>query len=137
MKARRPHDRADLTPAQVERQARRRGRTCGLEALGRPHVHIQRPLARPGIEGLEQSLHLEIGECELIAQAAREERTAIAYRGKATHDLDSRSLQYVQVQRRVLGRTHELRRGKPARTLEIIDLVVTLTPHARVLHPPE
>ena len=46
-------------------------------------------LRRPLIERVEQPFHLQIGERELIAQAAGEQRPAVAHRREPADDLDA------------------------------------------------
>jgi hypothetical protein len=45
---------------------------CRLETLRRADRDSERGMARPLVEGIEQSLHLEVGERELIPQPSRE-----------------------------------------------------------------
>ena len=100
---------------EVEAQSDDAGARVGSKRSGGPTSHRVR-LARPLVERVEQPFHLEVGQRELIAQPAREQRLAVAHGGQAADDLDARRAQGVEVQRRTLRRSDQLRRGEPART---------------------
>ena len=85
-------------------------------------------LPRPGVEGIEQPLHLQIRQRKLIGETAREQRAAIPYGGELADELDPGGGQRVQIQRQTLARADQLRRGQPPRALEILDLIVALVP---------
>ena len=124
----------------LRRSMRRRaddGHPGGLEALGRADLVVAAVLARPLVEGVEQAVHLEVGEREHVAQAAGEQRDAVAHRGPAAHQLDPHGGERVEVERHPLGGADELRGGQPPGAGEVLDLVVPLVPHARVVHPPQ
>ena len=136
-KAGRPDDRPDLAAAQIELQPRRRRHAGRLEALGRADVGVAAVRARPLVERVEQALHLEIGEREHVAQAAREQRAAVAHRGEPADELDADRAERVEIERGPLRRADELRRRQPARARQVVDLVVALVPHAGRVHPPQ
>ena len=132
----RPHDGADLAAAEVELEAaggRRPRRLRSLTGVGR----VRAALRRPGVEAVEQPLLLEVGEREDVAQAAGEERGAVADRRPAPDQVDAEVGERVEVERRALGGADELRRGQPPGAGQVVDLVVPLVPDARRVHPPE
>ena len=75
--------------AQVEIEPRRGRRAGRLEALGRADVGVARVAARPLVERVEQPIHLQVGQRELIAQPAREQRPAVAHGGQPADELDA------------------------------------------------
>ncbi len=119
------------------RAASARARASARSARAAPTSASRAPHARPLVERVEQPLHLQIRERELIAQPAREQRAAVADRAQAADDLDASAGERVEIERRVLGRADQLRRRQAARAHEVVDLVVALVPDAGRLHPPE
>src|SRR4029077_16115458 len=122
---------------QIERKPRRCGCTGWLETLRESKLDVKRGITRPVVERIESQLHLEVRQRELIAKSSREERAPLTDSGEPADDLHSRGSQNVEVKRRALGRANKLRRWQTARALEIVDLVVTLVPDSRSLHPPQ
>ncbi len=104
-----PEDRADLTAAQVQRQPRRGGHARGCKALARRDFVCNVILTSPGIERIEQAVHLEVREREQMGETARKERAAIADGRQLADDPDARTRQGIQIQRDVAGRSDQLR----------------------------
>ena len=80
---------------------------------------------------------LQVRERADVAQAAGEQRAAVADGRPAADQLDAHRRQRAQIERRSLGRPDELRRRQPPRPREIVELVVALVPHAGRVHPPQ
>src|SRR5581483_10117311 len=133
----RPDDRANLAAAKVELEPRRTRHRRRREALGGRDLGVPALCVGPLVEEVEQPLQLQVREGEHVPQAAGEERPAVTDGRPATDGLDAHRHQRVQVERRAFGRAGELRRGEPARTLEILELVVTLVPNTGRVHPPQ
>ena len=93
--------------------------------------------ARPLVERVQQPIHLEVGQRELIAQPARKQRPAVAHGGQPADDLDAGRAERVEIERRALRRADQLRRRQPPRARQVVDLVVALVPDARGVHPPQ
>ncbi len=70
----------------------------------------------------EQPLHLQVGEREHVAQAAREERAAVADGGEAADQLDAHRRERVEIERRPIGGADQLRRRQPPRPRQVVDL---------------
>ena len=133
----RPDDRADLAAAEVERQPRRPRHLRRGEALGSGDLGILPAVRAHSSKTSSSRSQLQVGERADVAQAAGEQRAAVADGRPAADQLDAHRRQRVEVERRPLGRPDELRRRQPPRALEIVDLVVPLVPHAGRVHPPQ
>ena len=132
-----PDNRTDFAALQIEAERRRGRQLGGREALRRADLGIACVIARPLVERVQHPLHLQVRQRELIAQAAREQRAAVAHGRQPADQLHAGGAQRIQIERDALGRADQLRRRQPARALQIVDLVVALVPQARVLHPPQ
>ena len=120
---------------QAQRRRARRPRSGRSAAAARPAS--SRPLVgRPPVDGVEQPVHLEVGQRALVAQRARELQPAVADAGEPADQRDADVGQRVEVERRPLGRADQLERGHPARPGDVVDLVVALVEHAGGVHPP-
>ena len=128
---RRPHDAANRPTAQIELQRRRRGDACRLEALGRADVGVASGRAGPLVEGSEQALHLQVGEREHVAEAAREQRPAVPDGGESADQRDAHRVERVEIERRPLGGADQLRGRQSTRPRQVVDLVVALVPEPR------
>ena len=104
---------------------------------GAPTSASRRMGGGPLVERVEEAVHLEVGQRKHVPQAAREERAAVAHHRQPADDLDAHGVERVEIERRALGRAHELRRRQPSRARQVVDLVVALVPHARAIHPPQ
>ena len=123
--------RANLAAAQIDLQRRGCRHARRLEALGRADVGVASGRARPLVERVEQALHLQVGEREQVAQAAREERAAVADRRQPADQRDAHRGERVEIERGPLGRADQLRRRQAPRPRQVVDLVVALVPDAR------
>ena len=123
---------------EVEIESRDEAGTRGwLEALRGPTSARRACGARPLVERVEQPIHLQVGQRELIAEPAREQRPAVAHRGQPADDLDAGRAERVEVERRALRRADQLRRRQPPGARQVVDLVVALVPDTRGVHPPQ
>src|SRR5216683_954171 len=74
-----PDDGSDLAAPQVEIEPRRGGRAGWLEPLRRADVGVARVAAPPVIERVQESIHLEVRECKLVAKSPRKKCSAVAH----------------------------------------------------------
>src|SRR6185437_1631056 len=110
-KTRRPDNGADLAAAQIDRQALRRWRARWLKPLYGAALEVGTAAAMPRVEGIEQAVHLQICQGQLVGEASRKECTAVAYQAQTTDQLDAGNPQCVQIERRALWCANQLWRG--------------------------
>ena len=133
-----PHDRSDPAVAQIELQRRRIRHARRLEPLRRRRRRRRARSAAAHSSNVSSSRSiLRSASANRLRsppeKSARPSRTA----GKPADDLHAHRAERVEIERRALGRAHQLRRRQPARARQIVDLVVALVPHARAVHPPQ
>ncbi len=113
------------------------GTRVGSKRSGAP-TSASRPVARAhSSKVVEQALHLQVGEREHVAQAAREQRPAVADRGEPADQRDAHRGERVEIERGPLGRADELRRRQTTGPRQVVDLVVALVPEPGGVHPPQ
>ena len=78
------------------------GTRVGSKRSGGADVGITRVRPRPLVERVEQPVHLEVGQRELIAQPAGKQRPAVAHRRQPADELDADRGERVEVERRPL-----------------------------------
>ena len=108
---------------------------------GRPPRWLELPVepvfGDPFVDLVEQAAELEISECAHVAQRPGEQRHAVAHGCEPAHEANPHAPQGVEVERDLLRRPDELRRGNVAGPTEVIDLVVALVEDAGRVHPPQ
>ena len=97
---------------------------------------VEAVLRRPLVDGVEQPVHLEIGERALVAQRTGELRLAVPDPGETADQLHADGAERVEVERHALGRAHKLHGRDAPRAGDVVDLVVALMMHAGMFHPP-
>ena len=113
------------------------GTRVGSKRSGAP-TSASRPVARAhSSKVVEQALHLQVGEREDVAQAAREQRPAVADGGEPADQRDAHRGERVEIERGPLGGADQLRRRQATGARQVVDLVVALVPDAGGVHPPQ
>src|SRR5258705_6804053 len=81
-----PDDGADRTAGEIQSQWRGIFHVRRRKAARSFDLAVEAVFARPGVDGIEQPAHLEIGEGALIAQGTRELDLAVADTRKPTDE---------------------------------------------------
>ena len=135
-KARRPDHRLDAGGVQIElsrppgRNVRRRMSDWRAEAVA--HALC----VDPGVDALDQPVHLQVGERATVGQRARKFHPSAVDSDQLADELDPRGARHVEVDRCALGRSDELQGWEATCAVEIVDLVVADVHHASDVHPP-
>lgn len=120
-----PDDRPDIAPAEVDGQGRRRGRVGRIEAVRGVDDVVETGGAGPGVEGVEEAVHLQVGEGAEVGERAGELGHAVAEPAEPPDELHPPGGERVQVDRGAFGSADELGRRDVARPDDVVDLVVT------------
>ena len=109
----------------------------GLVAMGRGKPLGKPVRVHPTIDAGKEPVHLQIGQCAVVGQRSRELRLAVTKADEATHELDARLAQAVEIDGHALRRSDQLGRRQAPRPFDVLDGIVANVHGADGIHPPQ